>query len=113
MVHQALQAAREFEKEKIDVEVVDPRTLVPLDKEAIFRSVRKTSRLVIVSEDVLTCGVASEISALVAEHAIDSLDAPIRRISVPDTPIPFAPIMERAVVPQLQQITRAIREFFD
>jgi pyruvate dehydrogenase E1 component beta subunit len=112
MVHQALQAALELEKEKIDVEVIDPRTLVPLDKEAIFRSVRKTSRLVIVSEDVLTCGVAAEISALVAEHAIDSLDAPIRRISVPDTPIPFAPIMERAVVPQLHQITRVIRELF-
>jgi pyruvate dehydrogenase E1 component beta subunit len=113
MVHQALQAALELEKEEIDVEVMDPRTLVPLDKEAILRSVRKTSRLLIVSEDVLTCGVASEISALVAEHAIYSLDAPIRRISVPDTPIPFAPVMERAVVPQLHQITRVIRELFD
>jgi len=113
MVHQALHAALELEKEGIDVEVIDPRTLVPLDKEAIFRSVRKTSRLVIVSEDVLTCGVGSEISALVAEHAIDSLDAPIRRISVPDTSIPFAPVMERAVVPQLHQITRVIRELFD
>jgi pyruvate/2-oxoglutarate/acetoin dehydrogenase E1 component len=112
MVHQALQAALELEKEGIDVEVIDPRTLVPLDKEAIFRSVRKTSRLVIVSEDVLTRGVAAEISALVAEYAIDSLDAPIRRVSVSDTPIPFAPVMERAVVPQLQQITRVIRELF-
>ena len=112
MVHLALQAARELEKEGIDVKVLDPRTLVPLDKETIFRSVRKTSRLVIVSEDVLTCGVAAEISALVAEYAIDALDAPIRRISVPDTPIPFAPVMERAVIPQLHQITRAIRELF-
>jgi len=112
MVHQAIQAARELEKEGIDVEVLDPRTLVPLDKEAILNSVRKTSRLVIVSEDVLTCGVASEISALVAEHAIFSLDAPIRRISVPDTPIPFAPVMERAVIPQLDQITGVIRELF-
>jgi len=72
--------------------------------------VRKTTRLVIVSEDVLTCGVAAEISALVAEHAIFSLDAPIRRISVPDTPIPFAPAMERAVIPQVQQIVAAIKE---
>jgi pyruvate dehydrogenase E1 component beta subunit len=112
MVHQALQAALELEKEGIDVEVVDPRTLVPLDKEAILRSVCKTSRLVIVSEDVLTCGVAAEISALVAEHAIFSLDAPIRRISVPDTPIPFAPVMERAVIPQLHQIISVIRELF-
>jgi pyruvate dehydrogenase E1 component beta subunit len=112
MVHQALQAAQELEKEGIDLEVLDPRTLVPLDKEAILNSVRKTSRLVIVSEDVLTCGVASEISALVAEHGIFSLDAPIRRISVPDTPIPFAPAMERAVIPQLHQITGVIRELF-
>ena len=110
MVHQALQAARELEKQGIDVEVVDPRTLVPLDKETILNSVRKTTRLVIVSEDVLTCGVAAEISALVAEHAIFSLDAPIRRISVPDTPIPFAPAMERAVIPQVQQIVAAIKE---
>ena len=86
MVHQALQAARILEKEGIDVEVIDPRTLAPLDKETIRRSVAKTSRLVVVSEDVMTCGVASEISALVAEFGIFSLDAPIKRLSVPDTP---------------------------
>ena len=109
MVHQALQAALALEKEGVEAEVIDPRTLVPLDKETILRSVEKTSRLVIVSEDVMTCGVAAEISALVAEHAIFSLDAPIKRISVPDTPIPFAPIMEHAVIPQVEQITTVVK----
>ena len=109
MVHQALQSAQVLEKQGIDVEVVDPRTLAPLDKETILRSVEKTSRLVVVSEDVMTCGVASEISAMVAEHGIFTLDAPIKRISVPDTPIPFAPVMERAVIPQVERITEAVK----
>jgi pyruvate dehydrogenase E1 component beta subunit len=109
MVHQALQAALVLEKQGVDAEVIDPRTLVPLDKDTILRSVEKTSRLVIVSEDVMTCGVAAEISALVAEYGIFSLDAPIKRISVPDTPIPFAPIMERAVIPQVEQITEVVK----
>ena len=109
MVHQALQAARVLEKEGVDAEVIDPRTLVPLDRDAILRSIEKTSRLVIVSEDVMTCGVAAEISALVAEYGIFSLDAPIKRISVPDTPIPFAPVMERAVIPQVERITGVVK----
>ena len=109
MVHQALQSAQVLEKQGIDVEVIDPRTLAPLDKETILRSVEKTSRLVVVSEDVMTCGVASEISAMVAEYGIFSLDAPIKRISVPDTPIPFAPVMERAVIPQVERITEAVK----
>lgn len=109
MVHQALQAAQVLEKQGVDAEVIDPRTLVPLDKDTILRSVEKTSRLVIVSEDVMTCGVAAEISALVAEYGIFSLDAPIKRISVPDTPIPFAPIMERAVIPQVERISGVVK----
>ena len=108
MVHLALQAALALEKQGIDVEIIDPRTLAPLDQETILRSVAKTSRLVVVSEDVMTCGVAAEISALVAEHGIFSLDAPIKRISVPDTPIPFAPVMERAVIPQVERITETV-----
>ncbi len=110
MVHKAIAAAHQLESEGIEVEVVDPRTLVPLDRETILSSVQKTNRLVIVSEDVLTCGVASEISALVAEYGLYSLDAPILRISVPDTPIPFAPVMERCVIPHEEQIVEAIRK---
>ncbi len=111
MVHQAIAAAQTLARDGIDVEVIDPRTLVPLDRDTILRSVEKTTRLVIVSEDNKTCGVASEISAMVAEYGLSYLDAPIKRIGVPDTPIPFAPVMEKAVIPQVEQIVQAIRAF--
>ncbi len=110
MLHRALRAAQLLAEQGVEAEVIDPRTLVPMDKDAILRSVEKTSRLVVVSEDVLTCGVASEISAMVAEYGLYLLDAPIKRVSVPDTPIPFAPLMERAVIPQVERITEAVRE---
>ncbi len=109
MVHRCIKAAQKLGEEGIDVEVIDPRTLVPLDKTTIIRSVEKTGRIVIVSEDVLTCGVASEISAVVAENALFYLDAPVKRVSVPDTPIPFAPVMEQAVLPQEEQIIQEIK----
>jgi len=110
MLHKSIKAAKRLTAEEgIDCEVIDPRTLVPFDKETIITSVIKTSRLVIVSEDVLTCGVASEISAMVAENALFYLDAPIKRVSVPDTPIPFAPVMEQAVIPQEEQIVDAVK----
>jgi len=110
MAHKALKAAEQLEKENIDIEVIDPRTLVPLDKQTILDSVEKTSRLVVVSEDVLTCGVTSEIAAMVAEEGLFHLDAPIKRVAVPDTPIPFAPVLEKAVIPGEEQIIKAIRE---
>lgn len=110
MVHKALAAAAALAAEGIEVEVIDPRTLVPLDRETILASVRKTGRLVVASEDVLTCGVASEIAAIVAEQAVWSLDAPIVRVAVPDTPIPFAPSNEAAVIPQVSTIVEAIRK---
>ena len=110
MVHKAIKAAEELAGEGISVEVIDPRTLVPLDRESILVSVEKTSRLVIVSEDVVTCGFAAEISAVVAEHGLFSLDAPIKRVCLPDTPVPFAPVMETAVIPQEENIIAAIRE---
>jgi len=109
MVHKTIKAAQILEKESIEVEVIDPRTLVPLDKETILNSVEKTGRLVIVSEDVMKCGVASELSAMVAEEGLFYLDAPIKRVSVPDTPIPFAPEMEKVVIPQEEHIIKAIK----
>lgn len=109
MVHKAIRAAIELEKEGIQVEVVDPRTLVPLDKAAILASVKKTTRMVVVSEDVRTCGMTAEIAAMVAEEGLYYLDAPIRRVCVPDTPIPFAPALEAAVIPQTADIVNAIR----
>jgi len=109
MVHKAFKAAAELEKEGIDVEIVDPRTLVPLDKDTILNSVAKTSRLVIVTEDELTCGISSEISAIVAEYGMYNLSAPIKRVAVPDTPIPFAPVMEQAAIPNERKIIEAVR----
>ena len=108
-LHKSLAAADILAKEGIETEVIDPRTLVPLDREAILASVRRTGRLVVASEDQLTCGVASEIAAIVAEEALWYLDAPIRRVSVPDTPIPFAPGLEQEVLPQTQSIVEAVR----
>lgn len=110
MVHKALEAAKTLEKEGLNVEVVDPRTLVPLDKGLIKASVKKTGRLVVVSEDCRTAGVTAEIAAVVAEEVLDYLDAPIKRVAEPDTPIPFSPPLEKHVIPDEKSIVRAVRE---
>ncbi len=110
MVHKALEAAEELEGEGVGVEVVDPRTLVPLDKQAIIKSVKKTGKIVIVSEDCKTAGVSAEIAAVVAEEAIDYLDAPIKRVAEPDTPIPFSPPLEQYVIPNEKTIVKAVKE---
>ncbi|MEM2917396.1 MAG: alpha-ketoacid dehydrogenase subunit beta [Candidatus Bathyarchaeia archaeon] len=110
MVHKALAAAEQLGKEGISVEVVDPRTLVPLDKEAIVNSVKKTGRVVIVSEDCKTAGVSAEIAAIIAEEALDYLDAPIKRVAEPDTPIPFSPPLEQFVIPDEKKIIKAVKE---
>jgi len=110
MVHKALEAAKTLEKEGISVEIVDPRTLTPLDKKAIIGSVKKTGRLVIVTEDCKTAGVSAEIAAIVAEEAIDYLDAPIKRVAEPDTPIPFSPTLEQYVIPDEKAIIKAVKE---
>jgi pyruvate/2-oxoglutarate/acetoin dehydrogenase E1 component len=110
MVHKALSAAEKLKKEGVSVEVVDPRTLVPLDKQTITHSVKKTGRIVIVSEDCKTAGVTAEIAAVVAEEALDYLDAPIKRVAEPDTPIPFSPPLEQFVIPSGEAIIKAIKE---
>lgn len=110
MVHLALRAADRLAAEGISCEVVDPRTLDPLDTATILRSVEKTSRLVIVQEAVAQCSFASEVAAVVAEEALDSLDAPIRRVTALDTPMPFAPSLERFVVPSEERVVAAVRE---
>jgi pyruvate/2-oxoglutarate/acetoin dehydrogenase E1 component len=109
MVHKALNVAKELEKEGINVEVVDPRTLIPLDKQKIVSSVKKTGRLVIVTEDCKTAGVSAEIAAVVAEEALDYLDAPIKRVAEPDTPIPFSPTLEQYVIPDEKAIIKAVK----
>ncbi len=110
MVHKALAAAETLAKEGISVEVVDPRTLVPLDKETITESVRKTGRVVIVTEDCKTAGVSAELAALIAEEALDYLDAPIKRVTTFDVPIPFSPPLENFVIPDEKRIIKAIKE---
>jgi pyruvate/2-oxoglutarate/acetoin dehydrogenase E1 component len=110
MVHRALQAARVLESEHIDAEVIDVRTLVPFDWETLFSSVRKTGRLIVVEEDNLTGGWGAEVAARVAESCIGYLDGPIRRVAAPDTPVPFAPVMENFYIPSVERITVAARE---
>jgi pyruvate/2-oxoglutarate/acetoin dehydrogenase E1 component len=111
-VYRALVAAEELAREGIEAEVIDPRTLVPLDKELILESVRKTGRLVIVEEDNLTGGWAADIAAIVAEEAFFWLDAPIKRVSAPDTPTPFAPLMEQFYVPSEERVIEAVKSLF-
>jgi pyruvate/2-oxoglutarate/acetoin dehydrogenase E1 component len=110
MVHKTLEAAQELRKQGISVEVIDPRTLVPLDKQAIIKSVKKTGRIVIVTEDCKTAGISAEIAAVVAEEALDYLDAPIKRVAEPDTPIPFSPPLEQFVIPNEKTIIKAVKE---
>ncbi len=108
-MYRALAAAEALAKDGIDAEVIDPRTLVPLDKELILESVRKTGRLVIVEEDTLTGGWAGELAAIVADEAFWYLDAPIKRVSAPDVPPPFAPAMEQFFVPSVERVVEAAR----
>ena len=110
MVNKALEAAQTLEAEGISVEVIDPRTVAPLDIDTILMSVHKTGRLLVVDEDFAPAGMASEISALVTEHAFDDLDAPIRRLTGVQTPVPYSPSLESAIVPNPAKIAQAIRD---
>ncbi len=109
-VHLSLQAAENMEKKGVSVEVVDLRTLVPLDKETILNSVKKTTRLVIVHEAHVTGGFGGEIAAIVADEAFGYLDAPIKRVGAKWTPIPFPSVMEDYVLPGVADIEAAIQE---
>jgi pyruvate dehydrogenase E1 component beta subunit len=109
MVRHALRAAELLQAEGISVEVIDPRTLFPLDEATILASVRKTGRLVVADEARSACSAASEIAAFVAERAFPALRAPIKRICVPDVAIPYAPSLEKAVLPDEKAIAQVIR----
>jgi pyruvate dehydrogenase E1 component beta subunit len=109
MVPKALQVAAKLAKDGISAEVIDPRTLIPLDEETILNSVAKTNHAVIVDEGHVRGGAAADIAALVAEKAFDSLDAPVKRVAAPDVPIPFSPPLEKAVVPDEARIEAGIR----
>ena len=111
MVHKALDAAAALEAEGIDIEVVDLRTIRPMDKQTVIDSVKKTSRLMCVYEAVKTLGIGAEVSAMIAEsEAFDYLDAPIVRLGGAETPIPYNPELEKAAVPQVPDIIAAARD---
>jgi pyruvate/2-oxoglutarate/acetoin dehydrogenase E1 component len=108
LVHEALAAAEEAEQQGISVEVVDPRTLLPLDEEAIVNSVKKTNRAVVAHEAVTRMGFGAEIAAVLQYQAFDYLDAPIERVGAKFTPLPFAPVMEEYVIPHSADVLAAI-----
>ena len=109
-VHQAILAAKTLEAEGISVEIIDPRTLVPFDSDAVLNSVARTGRLVIADPANKTCGAAAEISAIVSEQAFDCLKAPILRVTTPDTHIPFSPALEKQLYPNALTIADAVRK---
>lgn len=109
-VHMALEASETLLREGIDVEVVDIRTLVPFDEETVLESVRRTHRVVVAHEAVLTAGFGGEIAARIADKAFRWLDAPVRRVAAFDAPTPFAPTLEKAVLPNAETIVSAVRD---
>jgi 2-oxoisovalerate dehydrogenase E1 component beta subunit len=108
MVYTADEAATHLEAEGISVEIVDLRSVMPWDKDAVLESVRKTSKALVLHEDTLTGGFGAEIAATIAEHAFEDLDGPVRRLAAPDTPVPFSPVLEKAYIPQVEDVVAAV-----
>jgi 2-oxoisovalerate dehydrogenase E1 component beta subunit len=113
MLQVALEAAAEAEADGIDVEVLDLRTLLPLDEEAILATARKTGKVMVLHEATLTGGPGGEVAALIAERAFESLDAPIVRVAPPDTPVPYSPPLEEYFLPNAAKVGKAIRALYD
>ena len=109
MVRRALEAAQQLEKEGISVEVIDPRTLVPFDKETVFNSLRKTHHAVIVEESNKTAGIGAELAAMIQEEMYDELDGPVGRVAALDVPIPYNIALEKYVIPDAARIAEAVR----
>ena len=110
VVNEALAAAAKLEEQGVTVEVIDPRTIQPLDLQTILESVKKTGRLIVASDDVKSGGIGSEIAAAIVEEGFDSLDAPIMRVASPNTPIPFSPTLEQAYMPNAEKIVIAAKK---
>jgi 2-oxoisovalerate dehydrogenase E1 component beta subunit len=114
MVYTASEAAQRLEREAdVSVEIVDLRTVLPWDREAVLRSVEKTSKVLVLHEDTRTGGFGAEIAATIAEEAFEHLDAPVKRVAAPDTPVPFAPVLERAFIPQVEDVVAALEDLTD
>jgi 2-oxoisovalerate dehydrogenase E1 component beta subunit len=110
MVYTAEEAAKQLEEDDVSVEIVDLRSIVPWDKQAVLASAEKTSKVLVLHEDTRTAGFGAEIAATIAEEAFESLDAPIKRIAAPDSPVPFSPPLEKAFIPQVDDVAAGIRE---
>lgn len=110
MVHTAAEAATQLEQEGVDVEVLDLRTLIPWDRTAVLDSVRRTAKVLVLHEDTRTGGFGAEIAATIAEEAFEHLDAPLKRIAAPDSPAPFSPPLEKAYIPQVDDVVAGLRE---
>ena len=110
MVSQALKAAKALQEDGISAEVIDPRSLIPLDEETILSSVAKTHNVLVVDEGHLRCGAAAEISAVIADKGFDSLDAPVKRLAAPDVPVPFSPPLEKFILPNDKKISATVKE---
>jgi pyruvate/2-oxoglutarate/acetoin dehydrogenase E1 component len=108
MVYTAEEAAQQIDD--LSVEIIDLRTVMPWDKAAVLESVRKTSKVLVLHEDTRTGGFGAEIAATIAEEAFEELDAPVRRIAAPDTPVPFSPPLEKAFIPQVDDVAAGLRE---
>ena len=110
MVYTAEEAAQQLEEDGVSVEIVDLRSILPWDKQAVLASAEKTSKVLVLHEDTRTAGFGAEIAATIAEEAFESLDAPIRRIAAPDTPVPFSPPLEKAFIPQVEDVAAGLSE---
>jgi 2-oxoisovalerate dehydrogenase E1 component beta subunit len=110
MVYTAEEAAQQLDADGISVEILDLRTLVPWDKQAVLESVRKTSKVLVLHEDTHTGGFGGEIAATIAEEAFEDLDAPVKRLTAPDTPVPFSPQLEKAFIPQVEDVVAGLRD---
>ena len=110
MVNKALNAADQLRERKISIEVIDPRTLSPIDNNKICRSARKTGRVIIVDESPPRCSIAADIAAMVSESTFDSLKAPVKRVTSPHSPVPLSPPLEEAYIPSVQRIIAAAEE---
>jgi 2-oxoisovalerate dehydrogenase E1 component beta subunit len=110
MVHTAEEAAKQVSG---SVEIVDLRTVMPWDKQAVLDSVRKTSKVLVLHEDTRSGGFGGEIAATIAEEAFEDLDAPVRRVTAPDTPVPFSPQLEKAFIPQVDDVVRGLEELLE
>jgi 2-oxoisovalerate dehydrogenase E1 component beta subunit len=111
MVYTAAEAAQKVEEESgLSVEILDLRTVIPWDKKAVLRSVEKTSKVIVLHEDTRTGGFGAEIAATIAEEAFEHLDAPVKRITAPDTPVPFSPPLEKAFIPQVDGVASGLQD---